>query len=228
MTQDRFRRRALIVLANAQQDLGENREALATASLVIAQWPGHPGALLARLERAECAYLLGDLDTAAADGAAYLAYPDRKPLSVAFVHFVLANQAFRDGDNATAQSEFTLLLGLPQNDDYLGPAHHGLAQALQAQGDLKDAVVEEVKAADSPVRPGLKPLYLYSGVLTARALGDRRDGRRAHRRAWWRNARAASSPVNWSGTTCCRRRQYRRGELKWESIFLVAWHVSPR
>ncbi len=173
VTDERFLRRALLALGNALQDVNENRQAISVLSEVIAQWPDHPVAMLARITRSQSAYILGDLTMAADDAEAYLAYFDRKQMNVNYAHLVLGNRAFRDGDCVRAQAEFTTLLDSPGNDEFLGPAYNGLAQALSAQGDLRGALSALVNAANSPVRPSLKAMYLYGAALAAQQLGDR-------------------------------------------------------
>ena len=172
VTDDRFRRRALLALGNALQDTGENGQAIAVMSSVIERWPDHPIAMLARITRSQSAYILGDLTMAADDAEAYLSYFDRKQMNVNYAHLAMGNRAFRDGDYVRAQAEFTTLLNSPGNDEFLGPAHNGLAQSLSAQGDLRGALSELLQAADSPVSPSLKATYLYGAAIAAQQAGD--------------------------------------------------------
>jgi len=159
---------------------GELSAASDTFSQIIAAYPTHPSAALAYAMRSNVAEKRGDWDLTVSDVKAFLTYPSSSQFHTARAHWILAQDAFRNGQLDAAEAEFTLLAQIAEtsrhNIEFKGEAQAGLAYCYQARGDLRGAMQLFQAAGDVEYYPEKKAVYLFQAAELAKQLGD--DGAR--------------------------------------------------
>jgi len=168
--------RALIGLADMLTTDGQRALAIEILSQVIAGYPTHPSAGHAYALRSIAAQEQGDWETAVADMRAYLTYPSSSEYHRARAHLVSAMDAYRKGDVAGAEAEYSLLLDLIKQTPRAEPLHAqalvGLAACAKAKGDLRGAMQGYLEAADVESTQDGKAVDLFLAADLAQQLND--------------------------------------------------------
>jgi tetratricopeptide (TPR) repeat protein len=172
----RYQLRAVFGVAHSFFETGPLDPALAIYKQIRENYPGTRQADQAQVETAIAYQALGRAEEAMAEARAYLSQPNASPhddpVYLAWARYTLGSLLLRQGDRAAAEEEYAKAVADPRAGFVLTPAYQGLAECLNARGDMKGAIAAYTAAADSSTRLDQKALMLWSVFLLAQRESD--------------------------------------------------------